>query len=164
MYSLAVEFFKRHSKSLKHLCLDYVKLEDVDAASDWVDFLESVFREARIRLETLQLFNIFSDIRALQKISLIYWEPDYPNVIPPWRTIRYLMCGKKTDMYGEKDKLSGHLFDWDSITWDSIREDIDTIHRRRANREAWNRYEEGLSGRFDVAYEDEDSDDTTAYK
>ena len=139
--ALTVDFFKRHNKSLKHLCLDYVKLEDADSACDWVDFLESIFREARIRLETLQLFNIFSDIRALQLISPTHWESDYPHVIPPWRTIRYLMCGKKTDMEGEKDGFSSDRFDWNIITWDSIREDIDTIHRHRVQWEASNRYE-----------------------
>ena len=48
-----------------------------------------------------------------------HWQKKFPHK-PPDRALRWLMCGKKTDMHDREDVMSEQPYDWDSLTWEDM--------------------------------------------
>ena len=116
-----LEFFERHGSTLEVLQLSRVSLcrnrSAVESGTaEWINFLQ------RARSESLFILTSFgsSNIPCLDIGEGFEWTDVFPNLIPPARAIRYLMCGKKTGMRGEVDRVSLQSYDWKSLSWGSV--------------------------------------------
>ncbi|MCJ1334721.1 hypothetical protein MMC10_011433 [Thelotrema lepadinum] len=125
--SSMINLFKRHSTILERVRLEATSLEKSYAAEDWIDFFERVMRESDIHLKSLQFSHIESDLEKHEDMSFRSWKSLCPDTVPSSRAIRYLMCGEKTNMLDEEDECSHHPYDWDSLTWASIKEDFQVM-------------------------------------
>lgn len=45
------------------------------------------------------------------------WPTIYPDMLPPSRAARYIMCGKVTNIRGEYDAVAKHPYSRDAATW-----------------------------------------------
>ena len=115
-----LKFFECHGSTLEALQLNCVSLrrdededEDESGVKDWINFLQRVRSESLINLTSFGS----DDILYLSLGDGLEWTDVLPNTIPPARAIRYLMCGKRTGMRGEVDRVSLHPYDWESLTW-----------------------------------------------
>ena len=114
-----IGFFRRQGRTLEVLDLSLSNLEHTCDPTGWAHFFERTHIESLLSLRSLRLCNISGLDRVLYFKS---WKDLCPNTVPPHRAMRYLMCGKKTDMDGKLDATSLHPYDWNSVSWESIAE------------------------------------------
>ena len=55
------------------------------------------------------------------------WPKFYPEIVPPERALRYLVCERKTNMRGESNTVSQHPYAWESLTWSGIESDFQRL-------------------------------------
>ena len=162
-----LRFLGRHRATLKSLSFTANMLvkEGTYGNASWVRFLERVQKESQLDLEFLGLNSIF---RASENQRLgDQWPITYPDIVPPERAARYLMCKKKTNMKEEHDAISQHAYDWKSITWDSIESDLKLLKERtKLNGDSSDDSDEDFPGEYlsdedlsDEDLSDEDSSD-----
>ncbi|MCJ1329808.1 hypothetical protein MMC10_006489 [Thelotrema lepadinum] len=122
-------FLERHNTTLEVL-----QLVSVFFATDETSLL-TLFEPAKTKslltLKSMELKYMLESRPVLGAIPYNEWPMKYPDMVAPGRAIRFLMCQEKTDMNGEHDAVSGHPYDWDSITWTTIESDIRRFSRDR---------------------------------
>ena len=144
------DFFDCHGPQLQKLNLSSLVLVDGDDDDDddemschWRPWISFFNRLKEISLIGLQDF-IFDythcsscpyDFERIEWIKKECPTRSVPTIVPP-SAIQYLMCGKKTNPYIRKPDPVTHLdYDWNAMTWDTIRTDLDLLDDVGA--EAW---------------------------
>ena len=121
-----LELLNRHHTTLELLQLDriFFSLDETTL----IPFFERVKTEAVLTLKSLELPGMLES-RTQAPIPYNEWSTCYPDTVPPGRAIRFLICGEKTDMEGERDAVFWHPYDWNGITWTNITSDIQRMIR-----------------------------------
>ena len=123
-----LKFFERHQAILEVLELKRVALysqknrgQGTGGWESFIPFLECAKTKSNLNLRNFQGYKLGEvGTENLYRITE-KWHKRYPDIIPFERALRYLMCGRKTDRFGRNDFISEHPYDWNSVTFDSVR-------------------------------------------
>ncbi|MCJ1325972.1 hypothetical protein MMC10_002635 [Thelotrema lepadinum] len=117
-------FFENHKATLESLSFKACMIMNNHSRTSWFDFFKDV--EGTLSLQSLELHTILShDPEPCDD-----WPTRYPETIPPERAVRYLASRQKTKMRGKEDAVSQHPYDWESLTWSSVKSDYTRLSRR----------------------------------
>ena len=123
-----LRFFIQHQATLEDLELKRVALysrnkrsRETGGWASFIPFLECAKGKANLNLKNFIGYKLGEiGTQDLYRITE-KWHKRYPNIIPFERALRYLMCGQKTDRFGETEFISEYPYDWNSVTLDSVR-------------------------------------------
>lgn len=126
-------FFRRHGATLEHLLLDFFEGSlsyepSINRQSAWIAFLRRAKHESLTNLKMFSMRHVLW--RTLLYPSGSEWTDMFPAIIPPDRSIRYLMSGQKSSEYGEDDEVAKHPYNWEGLTWEQLEKDVVVVHRR----------------------------------
>ncbi|MCJ1324971.1 hypothetical protein MMC10_001633 [Thelotrema lepadinum] len=124
-----LSLLQRHSATLKSLDIGDVvayptSVLDYSMDRRLISIFERIKHESQLDLEH---FTLDQPNHAFSCDSEETRQRGPPDMIPPVRGLRYLMCGQKTDKHGQEDTLSQCPYDWDAITFRTLRDDVEAF-------------------------------------